>query len=255
MRRKPAIFTLIFFTFLPFPLVGLTELPSYRSGEVTSPERSRNFIFWVGTSRLTPHASRSFNPSPSTVSKEEVIGITANLDSTLTLFDGRNVTFSGKYYRHERKVRFEPERGSGLRKEVEVLDFGRKVLYRIFPDDKIYFEIRLSSSRLNKMVREGWVPTPEEWKEERILLREIVLEGHQAKLYLLVQRRPSVRGEEPRADHALLWMEKEFEVPLRLVYTDPQGHPVMINFREIALGPIDAALFKPPPNYSNLSPF
>ena len=186
--------------------------------------------------------------------ESNVPGISARLVTTLILHDGRQVRSSGKFYRYQNKVRFEPDGNPGLTAEIELLDFDRSTLYRLIPEDRIYFESRLSPARIDKSVRESWIPIPKGWREDRILLRDDVWEGRPARIYLQIQRMPST-GKIGPARYALLWTERDSGVPLRVVYTDPQSHPIMVDFKNLALGALDQNLFSPPPDYANLNPY
>lgn len=197
-------------------------------------------------SRLTPDTSRSLS--------EQEESVSAHLLTTLTLHDGREVTFSGRYFRQGRMVRFIPDPVPGLRNEIELFDFDQHLRYRIFPDDRIYFQMEIGRSRLEKAVREAWVSPPGGWREERIYLREIDSGGAAAELYLLIQERPVERTRFV-TDYALLWIGKQEQVPLQIVFTDPQGHPIRVQFRDLTVGPLDPSLFRPPADFSRLHPF
>jgi hypothetical protein len=173
----------------------------------------------------------------------------------LILHDGREIASSGKFYRSQRKVRFEPEEIAGLTEEIELFDFERPTLYRLIPRDRIYFQSRPSPLRLRKAVLEGWIPPPPDWLEERIPLREVTWNGRPARLSLRILRAPSGSGPNRLTEHSLLWTDKELDSPLRVVYSDPQSHPVIIEFHELASVPLDPALFLPPADYVSLNPF
>jgi hypothetical protein len=215
-------------------------------------------LFFLTTLFSTPLPHIPLSPIPihsyAASVESNVPGISARLVTTLILHDGRRIRSGGKFYRYRNKVRFEPEGTPGLTAEIELLDFDRSALYRLIPENRIYFESRLSPARINKAVREGWVPPPKGWREDRIFLRDDVWEGNPARIYLQVQREPSA-GRGGPARYALLWTGRDSGVPLRVVYTDPQSHPIMVDFRELAVGTLDPKLFSPPPDYANLNPY
>jgi len=184
-----------------------------------------------------------------------VEAISARFVFTLIPHDGQPVTYGGKFYRYRQTVRFEPDTLPGKDPEIQLIDSERQLFYRIFPQERIYFEQRLTPAQRDKAVQQGWVAAPNSWREEKLLLKEDPWEGHSADLYLQIRQVPLPGTNVPEKEYSFLWLARDLNIPLRLAFIDPQSHPIIIEFRNLKSGPMDARLFRPPDDYSNLNPY
>jgi|GEM_PF-2492386 len=200
-----------------------------------------------------------YSPVPSGLAESElaprVEAVSARFTVTLIRHDGGEVVFGGQYYRHGSAVRFEPDGTPGKDLEVQLIDTERQLFYRIFPNEQVYFEQRLTPAQLYKAVQQGWTPTPEAWSQNEILLKEEPWEGHPADLYLVIRKNPFLPAKDPQRDYALIWLARDLKVPLRLAYVDPQSHPIIVEFQNLKTENMDGRLFRPPSEYANLNPY
>lgn len=135
--------------------------------------------------------------------------------------------------------------------EYHVYDFGSKRLYRVFPDDRIYFEVTLSPALAAKTHLEGWGPPPADLRVRTIPLKDDTVAGSAATLSLLERRR---RGRAP--EYALVWTAvPPGRFPLRVVYVQDGGQTVVLAYRSAESREVDASEVAVPDTFVNLSPF
>lgn len=135
--------------------------------------------------------------------------------------------------------------------EYQLYDFSRKRLYRVFPEDKIYFEVALSNSMAIKAYLEGWAPQPADLKVRTIPLKDDTVAGEPATLSLLERRRG---GRAP--DYAFVWTAvPPGRFPLRVIYVQDGGQTVVLAYRSVESREVDASELSVPEPFVNLSPF
>ncbi len=171
----------------------------------------------------------------------------------------------GEIYLFNKKVRFEPkaENGTTGYQNVFLYNFKENKMRRIFPQDKIFFEIDLSEKTRIKAMRDGWIPWKDFPEVERrwIKLKEDVVNG-QACVLELLERRVEVKSKKKRKkpqflyDYSLYWKATDLDgLPVRIVYFLRGGTVVIVNYNDIKTEEMDASLFLPPENFVSLSPF
>lgn len=171
---------------------------------------------------------------------------TADFKTTVLSSNGRKIVFTGKFYQNGLKVRFEPA-GAG---EIDLYDFERAAGIRIFQEDRIYFESRLTAARLLKAAREGWVPAPPAYPEERILLRKGTIKERGARLYLIIM------GEKERKSYSLRWTtDDEPALPLQVIYPASGYETVIVEYDGLRVEPVGPEHFEPPAGFLNLNPY
>lgn len=169
-------------------------------------------------------------------------------DMTVTIVSSNGQIFSsrGRLRAHDLRVRFEPE-GS---EEIDLYDFGRSEGVRIFPNDKIYFESRLSPARTLKAALEGWAPAPSTYPEKKILLKEGTFKGEAARLFLVVLE------EKEKKSYSLRWVSAdEAARPLQIVYPATDYETVIIDYDPLPSERYDPAQFEPPPGFLSVNPY
>lgn len=171
---------------------------------------------------------------------------TADFKTTVLSSNGRKIVFTGKFYQNGSKVRFEPD-GAG---EIDLYDFERASGIRLFQEDRIYFESRLTSARLMKAAREGWIPAPPAVPEKRILLREGTLKEREARLYLIIM------GEKDQRSYSLRWTtDDEAALPLQVIYPASGYETVIVEYDGLRVEPVGPEHFEPPADFLNLNPY
>src|SRR5574341_1335320 len=134
--------------------------------------------------------------------------------------------------------------------EYQVYDFGRKRLYRVFPDERIYFEAVLPAALASKVHLEGWAPLPADQTVRTIPLKSDPIDGSPAELALVEHR----RGRAP--EYALVWTTvPPGRLPARVVYRQEGGQTVVLAYRRVESHAVDPSVFAVPDGFVNLSPF
>jgi hypothetical protein len=188
-------------------------------------------------------------------SDDTVSAVSAEVEQVLLAPDGRQTaltTFTVLLADGRARVDVESAPGRSGYAEYQVYDFGRKRLYRVFPDDRIYFEEKLSAALASKAYVEGWAPRPEDLTVRTIVLKDDQIEGLPARLTLVERRRG--RGRAP--DYALVWATvPPGPLPLRVVYVQDGGHTVVLVYRRVETRRVNASSVAVPDAFVNLSPF
>jgi hypothetical protein len=170
---------------------------------------------------------------------------TADFKTTVIASNGNQIIFTGRFYQSGPRVRFEPT-GS---EEVDLYDFDRALGIRLFPEDRIYFENRLTPARMIKAAKEGWISTaahPERW----IFLREGKIKERDARLYLIV-----FGEKEPKA-YSLRWITAdEAALPLQVIYPASGYETVIVEYDQLRVEPVNPEHFESPTTYLNLNPY
>lgn len=178
--------------------------------------------------------------------------LTAEMEQQVMGAEGGSPT-TAKLFLSESVARVEPEFGSGRAgyAEYHLYDFARGRFYRVFHDDRIYFDLALSLPLALRAFIEGWAPAPKEAAVRDIPLKNDTVDGTAARL-VLVERRIA-RGRAP--DYAFVWRAADASrLPLKVIYAQ-DGRTVMMSYRRIGEDSIDPARFAVPDGFSNLSPF
>jgi hypothetical protein len=185
---------------------------------------------------------------------DATVVVAADIAQTVLTPDGRATTTTTRLYLADAKARLEPESGSGRAgyAEFHLYDFERKRFYRVFPDDRIYFDIELSTPLAVRAFVEGWAPQPPEVTVRSIPLKDENLDGVPARL-ALVERRV---GKHPMPDYAFVWTAVEpRRLPLRVMYMQEGTRTVIVSYRDVESPALDPGRFSIPEGFSNLSPF
>jgi hypothetical protein len=180
--------------------------------------------------------------------------LAADMEQTVLTPDGHSTTTTTKLFIAGSTVRVEPDTGSGRTgyAEYHLYDFEHKRVYRVFPDDRIYFDLTLTAPLAIRAFVEGWAPAPPEIRVRAIPLKDEEVEGRPARLSL-VERRV---GKRPSLDYALVWNAVEPErLPIRVIYTQDGTRTVVVRYRNIENQFVDPGWFVVPEGFLNLSPF
>jgi hypothetical protein len=170
---------------------------------------------------------------------------TADFKTTVFAPNGSKIVFTGKFYQNGSKVRFEPT-GSG---EIDLYDFERASGVRLFPEDRIYFETRLTPARMMKAAKEGWIST-KTYPEKRILLMEGSVKERKARLYLIIL------GEADPKAYSLRWTTAdEAALPLQVIYPASGHETVIVEYDRLQVEPVHPEQFDPPADFLKLNPF
>jgi len=183
-----------------------------------------------------------------------VPAVFAEVEQVVLSPEGRRVsaaTFTVLLADTRARVEHEVEPGRSGYAEYQLYDFGRMRLYRVFPDDRIYFDGALSAALAAKAFADGWGPQPPDLTVRTIPLKEDVLSGSPALLTLVERRR-----NRAVPDYTLVWTAAPpGRLPLRVVYTQGGGHTVVLAYRRVESRASDASAVALPDGFVNLSPF
>lgn len=186
---------------------------------------------------------------------DTVSAVSAEIEQVLLTPDGRRTsvsTFTVLLAGGRARVEFDRAPARSGYAEYQVYDFGNKRVYRVFPDDRIYFEEKLSAALAAKAYVEGWAPRPEDLTVRTIILKDDQLEGSPARLALVERRRARSRS----LDYALKWTALPLgDLPLRVVYVQDGGQTVVLDYRRVETRLVNATSVAVPDTFVNLSPF
>jgi hypothetical protein len=186
---------------------------------------------------------------------DPVRAIAAEVEQVVLAPDGRQVsvtTFTVLLADALARVQYESTAGRPGYAEYQVYDFDRKRLYRVFPDDRIYFETVLPAPLAFKAHREGWAPPPADLTVRMIPLKDDPVDGSPAAL-TLVERR---RGRSGAPEYALVWTTvPPGRLPARVVYRQDGGQTVVFAYRRVESRVVDPSDFGVPDGFVNLSPY
>ena len=186
---------------------------------------------------------------------DAVPALSAQIEQIVLSPEGRQVsvtTFTVLLADTRARLELEDEPGRSGYAEYQIYDFGRMRLYRVFPDDRIYFEGVLSAALAAKAFVEGWGPQPRDLSVRTIPLKDDTVSDSPA--YLTLVERRSGRARAPA--YALVWTAiPPGRLPLRVVYTQPGGHTVVLVYRRVESRTIDPSSVAVPDAFVNLSPF
>lgn len=193
--------------------------------------------------------------APTEVPTDLVPAIAAEVEQVVLAPDGHQVSvtmFTVLLADALARVEYEGTAGRSGYAEYHVYDFAHKRLYRVFPDDRIYFDGALSTALASKAHREGWAPQPAGMTVRTILLKDDPLDGLPAELTLVERNRG--RGAAP--DYALVWTTvPPGRLPTRVVYMQDGGQTVVLAYRRVESRAVDPSSFAVPDGFVNLTPF
>lgn len=186
---------------------------------------------------------------------DTVSAVSAEVNQVILAPDGRETSATSfRVLLADGRARVEVESAPGRSgyAEYQIYDFGRKRLYRVFPDDRIYFEEKLSAAQADKVYVDGWAPRPEDLTVRTMVLKDDQVEGSPARLALVERRRG--RGRAP--NYALVWAAvPQDSLPRRVVYVQDGGQTVVLVYRRVEMRLVEASSLTVPDAFVNLSPF
>ncbi|MBI3812482.1 MAG: hypothetical protein HY283_09815 [Nitrospirae bacterium] len=190
-------------------------------------------------------------PAPAVVSLPD---LTADLQTTTIDRSGHTAISTVHIYRSGELIRY--EHLDIVPPEISVMDYGKLKEYRIFNNDKIYFEAPIGNRIAFKAQRERLIrpEPPPDLVEKRIILREDTLEGHPCNIVLLIR---SVKDrKELGTDYTLLWEAQDLKgQPIRVAYHQPNLSLLIMDLRNAKFGPVDPILMQPPTGFANMNPY
>lgn len=181
-------------------------------------------------------------------------GLSADLYTTTINKAGKESISEAKIYRLGKLLRFESkESRSG---EVSIYDFDLLKEMRVVPQDRVFFERKITRGFLIKAEREGlYSPNNPNVRIDRIRLKEDRTDNHPTVLYLVV--RSMKTGEKTVArDYSMVWEATDLgNIPIKIVYPMSDFSTVIVEYRNASMDKLDPSLFLPPPDFLSLSPF
>jgi hypothetical protein len=189
-----------------------------------------------------------------TPATEPGIGFSAERRMKQIDWFGRSNEIKGLIYSRGMKVRV--ERKDIHPPEITIFDYERRKEYRLYDDDRIYFESELSNTVFFKARREELIEADEGPNVEvaQHLLGEMIWDGHPCEIVLKV--RTLKREGPPVYDYTLLWKALDLDRrTVQVAYYRTARMIIIVEYRNAKQSTLDPALFEPPRDYLNLTPY
>lgn len=183
-----------------------------------------------------------------------VTAVSADLEQTVVTADGREAATRSKLLLAGAIARLEVETGSGRTDyaEFQLYDFERKKFARVFPEDRVYFDLSLSLPQAVRAWMDGWAPPPMDATAREIPMKDDEIEGVPARLSLVERR---LRKDGPPR-YAIVWRSvAPLPLPLRVIFSLDRSRTVTVRYRHVETMFLPADRFLVPDGFTNLSPF
>ena len=180
--------------------------------------------------------------------------VRADLESTVMMADGRGTSTRSKLLLAGPVARMEVEAGSEQTDyaEFQLYDFERQKFARVFPNERVYFDLSLSLPQAVRVWMDGWAPPPADAMVREIPMKDDEVEGVPARL-LLVERR--LRKDGP-VRYGFVWRSvAPSPLPLRVTFSLDRSRTAIVRYRHIETTVTPADQFAIPKEFANLSPF
>ncbi|HEY4486007.1 MAG TPA: hypothetical protein VI702_06805 [Nitrospiria bacterium] len=191
--------------------------------------------------------------APEAATPDPFPDLSADLQITLIDRSGHSSTTQTHILRSGRVIRYEARDTDPP--EITIRDYNQSKEFRIFDNDKIYFETAIPLRGEVKAQRDGMFSWQdyEQIEIKRIVLRADRIEGHPCEIVLMLR---SLKNQKASGiEYTLLWEATDLNrQPLRVAYHQTNTL-VITELRNIVPGPVNSALLKPPEGYSGMSPF
>ena len=167
---------------------------------------------------------------------------------------GRSNEIKGQIYSRGKKVRV--ERNDINPPEISIFDYEKRKEYRLYDDDRIFFESELSNTGFFKARREELIEADEGPNVEvaHLLLGEMDWDGRPCEIILKV--RTLKRQGPPVYDYTLLWEALDLDRrTVKVAYYRTARMFIVVEYRNAKQSSLDPTLFEPPEDYLNLTPY
>ena len=184
----------------------------------------------------------------------ELAAVRADLEYTVTTADGRGVPSRSKLLLAGMVARVEVETGSEQTDyaEFQLYDFERQKFVRVFPQERVYFDLSLSLPQAVRAWMDGWAPPPAGATVREIPMKDDDVEGVPARLSLIERR---LRKDGPLR-YAFVWRSvAPSPLPLRVIFNLDRSRTVTVRYRQVQALSVPPARFSIPEGFANLSPF
>ncbi len=177
--------------------------------------------------------------------------------------DADNVVLQQKYFSEGDMLRIEEE-SSGIEGNpgIKIYDFGKKKLYTIMLNVKLYLEQDLAAEKDAVLFE----PPPEkkyvfgkELRVEKKKKGKDTIEGRETTVYEVTVAKKAVKGkdkEDQVLEKYLLWEAEALDnIPVKYEYELSADSKKIIEYVEIKTDAIEPSLFAIPEGYKAISPF
>jgi hypothetical protein len=167
---------------------------------------------------------------------------------------GRSNEIKGQIYSSGKKVRV--ERNDIDPPEISIFDYERRKEYRLYDDDRIFFESELSNTGFYKARREELIQADEGPNVEvaHLLLGEMVWDGRPCEIILKI--RTLNRQGLTVYDYTFLWEALDLDHrTVKAAYYRTARMFIIVEYRNARQGSLEPTLFEPPEDYLNLTPY
>lgn len=200
-----------------------------------------------------------------------VLGLIADVRTTLTFSNGPALTTTARILRAGPLVRYEvhdADPAAPGQEEVQIYDFAAGRLTRLILAQHLSFESLIPPRFTARAKREGLAPDGPDpgVATQRLRLGETAVEGRPAAIVLLVRGPADRTGRLAplrrgiRREYTLLWEARDpadpfHGLPLRVSYSQGDRSVVLVEYLNLRTAPLDPAVFRPPADFLQASPF
>jgi hypothetical protein len=202
---------------------------------------------------LAAARAQSAPPAVATAALPTPLSLVAEVENHVIDSAGHTSKSVARIYRHGNVIRLERYQINPI--EISILDYDTLKEFRIYEQDRIYFEQQIPEVVFGRAWREGLISAEDpEIVVEKIRLRADVFEGHPTEIML--QMRWHKDKKERGVEYTLLWEALDLgRLPVRVAYHQSNHAIAIIEYRGLKFQPIDRALLTFPPDYLNMSPY
>ncbi len=211
-------------------------------------------VGWAALSVAQIRAAAAPPPAAAEPAKPKPPSLVAELTTVLIDRAGHTSQSTARLFRLGNKVRIESHRTNPI--EVAVYDYDILKQFRIYEDDRMFFENQIPESVYARALREGLVSAADglEIEYERIPLRSDMFDGHPTQIVLQLRW---VKGKrDGGVDYTLLWEAEDLNrIPLRIAYHLPNYGLRIVEYHSVRIEPVDETLMKTPRGFVSMSPY
>lgn len=181
------------------------------------------------------------------------LSLVSEIETLIVDSKGHTSKSVARVYRLGNVIRLERHQINPI--EISILDYDTLKEYRIFEQDRIYFEQQIPELVFGRAWREGLIEAEDPNIEvKKITLRADVFDGHPTEIVL--QMRWNKDKKDQGVEYTLLWEALDLgRLPLRVAYHQTATAVAVIEYRGLKLQPFDQTLLKTPADFLNMSPY
>lgn len=207
----------------------------------------------AGLAALAGAQPQSAPAAAATAALPDPLSLVSEVEHHVIDVKGHTSKSVARIYRRGNVIRLERYQINPI--EVSILDYDILKEFRIYEQDRIFFEQQIPEVVFGRAWREGLITAEDpEIVVEKIRLRADVFDGHPTEIML--QMRWTKDRKKQGVEYTLLWEAVDLgRLPLRVAYHESATAIAIIEYRGLKLQPVDTALLVTPSDYLNMSPY